>query len=541
MMDPDSAHQTVGGNRQGTVLDDFLRLASAHPDKVAVVSYLVSRPDPVSLTYGDMAVLVDKLALKLISLGVKPRDFVSYQFPNRWEFVIAHLATIRIGAISNPLMPIFGKRELRFMLERTASKVCIALKRTPRTEPGKVLEEIRDDLPSLEHLILVDDDDPTGSLESQLADISVTDLDRERLDRLAPKPDDVEVILFSSGTTGEPKGVLHSFNSTYRATSNAFAAMEMSERDVVLMPSPLAHATGFDYGVEMPLYCGCKAVYMEAWDPQQMLRLIEKEGITWSKGSAAFVKDVCDAAETTTVDTSTFRCFVSGGAPIPPKLVGRAARLLGAQLIPCWGSTEVGIATIGKFTDSEEKRSSSDGSAVDGVTVRVVDDEGRLVPPNTPGHLQLRASGQHVGYFMNDALYEASFENGWFKTGDLGRLDEDGYVRIVGRSKDIVIRGGENVPIIEIENLLLDIPEVADIVIVGVPDDRLGERCHAVVVPRTPGRQFSLTELTAHLATLDVTKQYWPEFISTWDALPRTASGKIQRFVVRDKIIQEGK
>lgn len=522
--------------RQSTVLDDFLNLASTQPEKVGLVSYMAGRPDPVTLTYQQMARLVDQLAIKLLDLGVEPGEFVSYQFPNRWEFAIAHLASIRIGAISNPIMPIYGKREFRFMLERTESKVCIALKRTPRADPGQMLAEIKGELDTLKHVILIDDDDVNGSLEKQLADISVNESVRQRLDQLKPHPDDIEVILFSSGTTGEPKGILHSFNSTYRATSNSFETMKMNDKDVVLMPSPLAHATGFDYGLAMPLYCGCKVVYQETWDPEQMLRIIEKERVTWSKGSAAFVKDVCDAAEKIKCDTSTFRCFVSGGAPIPPKLVGRVAKLLGAQLIPCWGSSEVGIATIGKFTDSEERRSSSDGSAVDGVEVRVVDDNGQVVPPNTPGHLQLRASGQHVSYYMNDELYKASFQDGWFKTGDLGRMDEDGYIRIVGRSKDIVIRGGENIPIIEIENMLLDHPEVADVVIVGVPDDRLGERCHAVVVPSTTGHQLTLRDLTGHLEKLNVTKQYWPEFISMRASLPRTASGKIQRFIVRDEV-----
>ena len=473
--------------------------------------------------------------------SVKPREFVSFQLPNRWEFAIAHLATIRIGAVSNAIMPIYGKREIRFMLERTKSRVCIALARTPRGEPGKVLAELQGEVESLKHLILINDDDATGSLAGHLADIVVDEKVRQRLDVHKPEPDDIEAILFSSGTTGEPKGILHSFNSTYRATSNCFEIMRMSSNDVVLMSSPLAHATGFDYGLEMPLYCGCKVVYQDVWNPEQMLRIIERERVTWTKGSSSFAKDACDAADRAKYDLSSLRCFVSGGAPIPPQLIGRVRDLMGAQLIPCWGSSEVGIATIGRLTDSDEKRASTDGAPVPGVELRVVDDEGKLLPPHRVGHLQLRASGQHVGYFMNDRLYRDSFVDGWFKTGDLGRVDEEGYVRIVGRSKDIVIRGGENVPIIEIENLLLDLPEVAEIIIVGVPDDRLGERCHAVVVPRTPGLELSLRDLTSHLEKINVTRQYWPEFISMAVGFPRTASGKVQRFMVRDQITKYGK
>ena len=171
--------------------------------------------------------------------------------------------------------------------------------------------------------------------------------------------------------------------------------------------------------------------------------------------------------------------------------------------------------------------------------VRVVDDAGQVALPNVPGHIQVRASGQHVGYFEREDIYASSFQDGWFKTGDLGRLDEDGYIRIVGRSKDIVIRGGENIPIIEIENLLLDHPEVQEVVIVGMPDERLGERCHAVIIPRTPDANLSLSDLTIYLKNLDVTKQYWPEFLTLKETLPRTASGKIQRFRVREELIAE--
>ncbi|ARR55179.1 cyclohexanecarboxylate-CoA ligase [Rhizorhabdus wittichii DC-6] len=530
----------VREGRASTTLDDFLALASNRPDEIGLVSYLTGRPEPVRLSYARMAELVDKLALRLLDLGVRPRSFVAFQLPNRWEFAIAHLATIRIGAISNAIMPIYGKREMRFMLERTKSRVCIALARTPKSEPGKMLAELCRELDTLEHLVLIDDGDPVRSLEGQLADVIVDEAARARLDRLRPRPDDIEAILFSSGTTGEPKAILHSFNSIYRATSNSFDAMEMSGEDVVLMFSPLGHATGFYFGLEMPLICGCRMVFQDMWNPEAMLRIIERERVTWTMGSASFAEDACDAAERVSHDTSSFRCFVSGGAPIPPKLVGRTSRLLGAQLIPSWGMTEAGITTIGRLTDGPEKRASSAGRAVDGVEVRVVDDAGEPLPPDTPGHLQLRASGQHVGLFMNDELYAASFQEGWFRTGDLGQIGEDGYVRIIGRSKDIVIRGGENVPIIEIENLIRDLPMVKEVVIVGVPDARLGERCHAVIVPRAPGQVIGLGDVTRHLEALGVTKQYWPEYLTMAEELPRTSSGKIQRFVIRDQLIAKG-
>lgn len=524
--------------RDTTVLDDFLALVRTRPESVGIASYFVDRDEPVALTYTRLGELVDKLALRLVELGVRPGEFVSYQFPNRWEFAVAHLATIRIGAVSNAIMPIYGKREIRFMVERTGSRVCLGLEKFGRSECGALLREVAAEVETLEHLILIDDDDPSLSLDAQLAGVKVDDAALAVLDRLRPDPDDIEAILFSSGTTGEPKGVLHSFNSTYLATTGCLPFLDMRADDVVLMFSPLGHATGFDYGLVMPLVCGCKIVYLDSWSPEQMLRIAERERVTWTMGSAAFAKDICEAAERTerTYDTSAFRIFASGGAPIPPSLIPRTQRVLGAQMLPCWGMTEVGIATIGRLDDSIEKLSSSDGAPVEGVRLRIVDDEGAVLAANVPGHIEIQASGQHVGFFMNEALYKQSFRDGWYKTGDLGRLDDDGYVRIIGRSKDLVIRGGENIPIIEVENVLSDHPDISQICIVGVPDERLGERCHAVVVPRVAGQLLDLDDLVEHLRSNHVTKQYWPEFMSLATDLPKTASGKVQRFVVRDQI-----
>lgn len=528
----------VTEGRVYSTLDAFLDLVDRLPGRPALISYLAGHREPLVMTYGDMADRVDRLALKLLEYGVEPGQFVSYQLPNRWEFVIAHLATLRVGASSNPIMPIYGMREMRSMLERTSSRVCIGLKRNGQRPT--LLTALKDEVATLQNIILIDDDDVDSSLDAQLATMSVGPVTQEQLDRLKPAPSDIDIVMFSSGTTGEPKGILHSHFSSHRAISNSFERMGMNGEDVILTFSPMGHATGFNNGVELPLFLGCRSVLQEIWNPEEMLRIVERERVTWTMGSSAFVKDVLDVAEGKTFDTSSLRCFACGGAPIPPQLIIRAKQLIGGELIPCWGMTEVGIATAGNLTDSVDRKSSSAGYPVNGICVRVVNVGGELVPPNIVGHLQIHADSQHVGFFGNEDLYRASFQDGWYRTGDLGSIDEEGYVTIAGRAKELVIRGGENIPIIEIENLLRDLPIIADLVIVGVPDLRLGERCHAVVVPSIEGGSIALKDLTDHLESLGVTKQFWPEFVSTIDVLPRTATGKIQRFLVRDQIIAGG-
>ena len=522
------------------VLDELDCQVKTHPDKTAIVSYRAGSEAPVKLTYRQLGRLVDQLTIRLIELGVRKGDYVSYQLPNCWEFAVAHFATARLGAVSNPIMPIYRAREARFMIERTGSKVCIAPRNFLRFDYGAMLQQLQSEIDTFEHLVLFDFDGP-DSLDNQLSAVKV---DEGRLAELRAHPfdpDALEVLLFSSGTTGEPKGVLHSYGTSYASAVHTPRRTGVTSDDIVLMSSPLAHGTGFFFGVNLPVLFGCTAVYQDIWEPARAVQIIEQEGVTWSMGSAAFLSDICDNAEKNATGKLSLKKFACGGAPIPPQLVNRAKKIIGAQMFSLWGMTEVGVGTLSLPTDTDERITTSDGYPTADVKLRIVDDNGCVLPANKEGHLQIRTPCQHVAYLAQPKLYEESFQEGWFKTGDLGRLDDAGYLRIVGRAKDLVIRGGENVPIIEIENLLRDHPKVKDVAIVGQPDERLGERCHAIVVPADKGStDLSLQDLTMFLRDLDVAKQYWPEFLSLTDQLPRNASGKVLRFELRQQALTKG-
>ena len=299
------------------------------------------------------------------------------------------------------------------------------------------------------------------------------------------------------------------------------------------MASTLAHQTGFCYGMVKPLSMGMKVVYQDVWDPDQMLDAVETEQIVWTVSATAFAMDMVAAQRRRSRDLSSFKYFICGGAAIPPKVVEEAAEVLGTELIAVWGMTENMVVTTTRPGDTVELVSNSDGTPIEWMEIRVITEKGTYASAGEEGSLQTRGSSQALGYFHREDLYAAANpEEDWFDTGDVARLRPDGGIRIVGRTKDIVIRGGENVPVSEIESLILRHPLVDEVAIIGVPDERLGERACAVVSSSSTG--LSLSDLTEFLEELGTAKQFWPEELALMSEMPRTPSGKIQKFKLRE-------
>lgn len=344
-------------------------------------------------------------------------------------------------------------------------------------------------------------------------------------------PDDVFLLMYTSGTTGEPKGVMHSSNTLYANLNVFIAAYGLSASDVILGASPMAHLTGFGYLASIPLMLNATTVLQDVWDGAQALQLIRDEGITYGMASSPFVADLCNAAEAGGPVSPAFANFCCAGAPIPPILIERAHQLLGLRVSSAWGMTECGAVTITESDRALEKSGSTDGRPLPGIEIQVVDADGQPLPTGHTGKLLVRGASLFGGY-LKRAHLNATDAQGWFDTGDLAFLDAEGYVRINGRSKDLIIRGGENIPVMEIENLLYKHPAVAMVAIVGYPDARLSERACAFVTTK-PDMNFSLEEMSRYLSEHQVTKHYHPERLELMNDLPKTPSGKLQKFKLR--------
>jgi cyclohexanecarboxylate-CoA ligase len=316
--------------------------------------------------------------------------------------------------------------------------------------------------------------------------------------------------------------------------------------DVAFMASTLAHQTGFLYGVIVPMSMGMTVVFQDVWDPAEFIRICDRERVTYTVGATPFVLDAVAAQRDIGASLETLRYFGCGGAPIPPHLVAASQEVLGAELIAVWGMTENGIVTCTRPGDPVEVVSDSDGIAVGWMEIRVVSPDGVELPPGEVGHLQVRGASQTLGYFQRPDLYEdalrpADDDRGpWFDTGDLARRrPEDGGIRIAGRAKDLVIRGGENVPVVEVEAVLYNHPKVFEVAVIGVPDERLGERACAVVAPADPADPPTLAELVAECERAGMARQFWPERIEICKEMPKTPSGKIQKFVLREQLTEQ--
>ncbi|NMF97618.1 cyclohexanecarboxylate-CoA ligase [Aromatoleum toluolicum] len=512
--------------RDETIDVYFQRALENCPDKLAVVAYRDGQAEPVRLSYRELDQRVDRIARGLVALGVGRSDVVSFQLPNRWEFVALSLACARIGAAANPVMPIFRQHELSYMLNFAETKVFIVPNVFRKFDHAAMARELQPKLPNLKQVVVVD-----GDGEDSFDRVLMRD-DTPPLAGPGLGPDDVSLLMYTSGTTGEPKGVMHTSNTLFSNLHAYIATMELSASDVVLGASPMAHLTGYGYLAMLPLILNSTTVLQEIWDAARALEIVRDEGVTFSMASAAFISDMCAAVEAGAPVSPQFTKFNCAGAPIPPVTIQRAWDMMGLRVCSAWGMTECGAVTITEPARALEKSGVSDGRALPGIEVRIIDSNGDEVPTGETGELLIRGSSLFAGYLKRPQLNSVD-ANGWFDTGDLAFQDAEGYIRINGRSKDIVIRGGENIPVVEIENLLYRHPSITTVAVVGYPDRRLGERVCAFVSLK-PGCTLTFEDLTAYLDKQQVAKQYYPERLEIVEDLPRTPAGKLQKFKLRE-------
>jgi cyclohexanecarboxylate-CoA ligase len=502
------------------------------PDKIAIIADRADREQVLRLTYRELGNLVDRAASSLSRLGVAPRDVVTVQLPNWWEFVVTALACSKIGAVFNPVMPILRERELLYVLNFCESKVFIVPKTYRGFDYAAMAQGMRGELHHLKHLIVVDGD---GDASFERAILSAEPGGQPAVSAgtsPALGPDDMAVVMFTSGTTGEPKGVIHTSNSLVGCTKALAQRFGLHDNEVLLVASPVAHMTGYAAVVLQSIYLGGTMVLQDVWEPKHGVSLMAREGVTYTAASTPFLNDICDVVAGGAPRPASLRSFLCAGATIPPVLIERAAREVGIHACSLWGMTESLASTLTEPSRAAEKSPTTDGRPLEGMEVRIVDFEGKPVPTGQSGRLLVRGCQMFSGYYKRPDL-ETFDAQGWFDSGDLAYMDDEGYIRISGRVKDVLIRGGENVPVVEIENLLYKHPAVAAVAVVGYPDARLGERGCAFIVAK-PGNTIDLAAMQAYLAECKMAKQFWPERVELVADLPRTASGKIQKFKLKE-------
>ncbi|WP_312317958.1 cyclohexanecarboxylate-CoA ligase [Acinetobacter variabilis] len=521
-----------------TILD-FLRSAvEKNPDKTALVSFKVENQTEQTFSYQQIWDMTNKIALGLKQLGVEKNDVVSCQLPNWWEFTLLYLACSRIGAVLNPLMPIFRERELEFMLKHGESKVFVVPKTFRNFSHEQLANQLHSKLETLQHVVVVNGEGENNfdcllvnhGLEQNAAAIA-------ELDRLESGPDDITQLIFTSGTTGEPKGVMHTANTLFSNIVPYAERLHLAENDVVLMASPMAHQTGFMYGLMMPIQLNTKVVLQDVWDVSKAVDLIHQHQVNFTMASTPFLNDLSNTVAEQHDKVDSLKIFLCAGAPIPGPLVQKAREILGVKVISAWGMTECGAVTTTCPEDDDERSFNTDGIALPGVDVKIVDKTGQTKPVNESGHLMIRACSGFGGYLKRAHLNDTDAD-GWFDTGDIAYQDEKGYIRICGRKKDVIIRGGENIPVAEIESLLYKHPNVAVVALVAYADERLGERACAIIKLKDPTQSLSFNELVDFLKTHNLAVQYIPERLEIWDEIPMTPSGKIQKFKLRELLAQ---
>jgi cyclohexanecarboxylate-CoA ligase len=516
-----------------TTICHYLDAAIAQtPDKIAVV-------DPFErLTYAELGQRVDRLALALLDIGIDTGDVVSFQLPNWNAFVAIQYALSRIGAVANPLIPIYRHRELRFMMQLAASKVIIIPHRFRDFDYTEMMRDLRPDLPALERIYVLGDEVPDDMLafEALLADAPVTPEATTALHAREVNPNALSEIIFTSGTTGEPKGVMHTHNTILCPILALIERLQLESNAVILMASTFAHQTGYLYGAHMPTVLGGTGVYMDVWQATRAVELIEAEGVTWSMGATPFLSDLAYASNLDQHNLKTLQQFLSAGAAIPRQLVIDARERLGCAISAGWGMTENALVTVNRVDDPPEKVFGTDGCCLRGMQVQVLDDAGQPLPAGQEGDLVCRGPQHFAGYYQRPQITTESFlADGWFTTGDRAVRDREGYISICGRSKDIIIRGGENIPVVEVENLLHQHPKILNVAIVGMPDDRLQERACAFVILH-PGERLTFGDMIDYLLQQQLAKQYLPERLEIVTEFPMTPSGKVQKYQLRQHI-----
>ncbi|EFI6238849.1 medium-chain fatty-acid--CoA ligase [Escherichia coli] len=525
-----AAYRQQGLWGDASLADYWQQTARAMPDKIAVVDN-----HGASYTYSALDHAASCLANWMLAKGIESGDRIAFQLPGWCEFTVIYLACLKIGAVSVPLLPSWREAELVWVLNKCQAKMFFAPTLFKQTRPVDLILPLQNQLPQLQQIVGVDKLAPaTSSLSLSQIIADNTPLTTA----ITTHGDELAAVLFTSGTEGLPKGVMLTHNDILASERAYCARLNLTWQDVFMMPAPLGHATGFLHGVTAPFLIGARSVLLDIFTHDACLALLEQQRCTCMLGATPFVYDLLNLLEKQPADLSALRFFLCGGTTIPKK-VARECQQRGIKLLSVYGSTESSPHAVVNLDDPLSRFMHTDGYAAAGVEIKVVDDARKILPPGCEGEEASRGPNVFMGYFDEPELTARALdEEGWYYSGDLCRMDEAGYIKITGRKKDIIVRGGENISSREVEDILLQHPKIHDACVVAMPDERLGERSCAYVVLKAPHHSLSLEEVVAFFSRKRVAKYKYPEHIVVIEKLPRTASGKIQKFLLRKDIMR---
>ena len=525
-----AAYRQQGLWGDASLADYWQQTARAMPDKIAVVDN-----HGASYTYSALDHAASCLANWMLAKGIESGDRIAFQLPGWCEFTVIYLACLKIGAVSVPLLPSWREAELVWVLNKCQAKMFFAPTLFKQTRPVDLILPLQNQLPQLQQIVGVDKLAPATS--SLLLSQIIAD-NTSLTTAITTHGDGLAAVLFTSGTEGLPKGVMLTHNNILASERAYCARLNLTWQDVFMMPAPLGHATGFLHGVTAPFLIGARSVLLDIFTPDACLALLEQQRCTCMLGATPFVYDLLNVLEKQPADLSALRFFLCGGTTIPKK-VARECQQRGIKLLSVYGSTESSPHAVVNLDDPLSRFMHTDGYAAAGVEIKVVDDARKTLPPGCEGEEASRGPNVFMGYFDEPELTARALdEEGWYYSGDLCRMDEAGYIKITGRKKDIIVRGGENISSREVEDILLQHPKIHDACVVAMSDERLGERSCAYVVLKAPHHSLSLEEVVAFFSRKRVAKYKYPEHIVVIEKLPRTTSGKIQKFLLRKDIMR---
>lgn len=522
-------YEEMGYWGKKTLIDYWNECVKKHGNREYIVDDIGNR-----YTYKEVDEKAGAIDSYFVEIGIKPLDIVSFQLPVWSEFIFLTVACMKLGAIINPIGMCYNPEEVSKLLNQTESKLYICPTLYHNTNYEEVISSIKKNVKKLKTIILVD------KLKEKKGNYNVLS---EILLKYSPlkyntnvDSNDIAAVLYTSGTCGGTKGVMLTHNNIIFSESNFNNELELTKEDIIFMPAPLNHATGFHHGIIAPMFLGAKVVLQSKFKSKEAINLMNSEKCTYSMGSTPFIYDILKVMEQENVRLNSLKFYLCGGAMILRDMI-RKAYEYGIKLCEVYGATESVPHVFVRPDEAVELMGCTSGQAMKGVEVRIVDEHKKEVPPGTIGEEASRGPNVFVGY-INDktSTYKALDDEGWFYSGDFCVMDENGNITVVGRKKDIIIRGGENLNSNDISSYIAKFPAIQDEAVIGMPDERLGERICAYVVLKEGIESLDLNKLLKYMEHKKVPKRYWPERLEIIKEIPRTDSGKVKKNILLEDL-----